>query len=129
MPSRIGSGSADIRIRKVTRAIERRQFDSVRQLAQLVNLSGSRLSHLFKEQTGLNLGGLLVKQRLERAAQLLRSKEMTVREISQHVGYRHAPSFVRAFKKMFDCSPIVYRIREQAVTEAYRAALALRAAR
>ncbi|HET6178795.1 MAG TPA: AraC family transcriptional regulator [Candidatus Sulfotelmatobacter sp.] len=104
--------SADPRVRKVVRAIERHEFDSLPELAQLVELSGSRLSHLFKEETGLSLGELLVKQRLERAAHLLRSTKITIGEISRRVGYRHAPSFVRAFKRSFDFSPTVYRIRE-----------------
>ena len=102
----------DPRVRKVVRAIERGQFHSIAELAQLVKLSGSRLSHLFKDQTRLNLNELLVKRRLEGAAHLLRSTNMTISEISQRVGYQHAPSFVRAFRRIFDFSPSVYRIRE-----------------
>lgn len=108
----IKTNSADPRVRKVVRAIERGQFHSIAQLARLVELSGSRLSHLFKEETGLNLRELLVKQRVEKAAHLLRSTKMTIGEISQRAGYHHAPSFVRAFRRIFDFSPSVYRIRE-----------------
>src|SRR5215831_2730486 len=77
--------SADPRVRKVVRAIQRDEFDSLPELARLVKLSGSRLSHLFKEETGLSLGELLVKQRLDKAAHLLRSTKMTIGEISQRV--------------------------------------------
>jgi AraC family transcriptional regulator, arabinose operon regulatory protein len=115
--SPIKTGSVDPRVRKVMLASEQRQFDSIQQLAQLVNLSGSRLSHLFKEQTGLVLSELLAKQRMGRAAHLLRSTELTINEISQQVGYCHATSFARSFKRIFDCSPIVYRIREQLLQE------------
>src|SRR5579871_5406130 len=104
--------SVDPRVQRVARAIERGQFQSIPELAQLVKLSGSRLSHLFKEQTGQNLKDLLVRRRLERAAHLLRSTNMPISEISQCVGYHHAPSFVRAFRRIFNFSPSVYRIRE-----------------
>lgn len=113
----IGTASADLRVRKVADAVERHQFRSIQQLAQVVNLSGSRLSHLFKEQTGLILSDVLAKQRMKRAAHLLRSTDLSINEISEQIGYCHATSFARSFKRVFECSPIVYRIRKQLLEE------------
>jgi AraC family transcriptional regulator, arabinose operon regulatory protein len=117
VPSMIGTASADLRVRRVADAVERHQFRSIQQLAQVVNLSGSRLSHLFKEQTGLILSDVLTKQRMRRAAHLLRSTDLSINEISQQIGYCHATSFARSFKRVFECSPIVYRIRKQLLEE------------
>jgi AraC-like DNA-binding protein len=34
---------------------------------------------------------------------------MPIKEISYYAGYRHAPSFVRAFRNQFGASPSEYR--------------------
>lgn len=105
---------ADHRVRKVLQAIEADPTPDLRQLARMVNLSSSRLSHLFKTATGLSLQTFLAQRRLERAAELLQSTDMPVKEISFYVGYRHAPSFVRAFRNRFRASPNDYRGRQRA---------------
>ena len=104
------SGSLrDFRIQKVLQAIESNTTESVHDLAQRVNLSSSRLSHLFKAKMGLSLTIFLVDRRMERAADLLRSTEMRVKEITYIVGYQQEPSFVRAFRRRFECTPTSYR--------------------
>jgi transcriptional regulator GlxA family with amidase domain len=102
---------ADPRIERVLQAIEADPFCEVQDLAGLVNLSSSRLSHLFKATAGVSLQGFLSNLRLERAADLLQSTDMPIKEISYQVGYRHAPSFVRAFRKKIGSSPNDYRKR------------------
>jgi AraC-like DNA-binding protein len=103
---------ADLRISKILKIVESEPSKSVQALARQANLSSSRLCHLFKAQTGKSLKSFLSDQRLERAAALLRTTEMRVKEISYAVGYCQGPSFVRAFRKKFDHSPTSYR-REQ----------------
>jgi AraC-like DNA-binding protein len=109
------SPSADSRIAKILRAIEEDPFCEVEELASLVNLSRSRLSHLFKATTGVSLQTLLSDLRLEKAAELLQSTDMPIKEISYQVGYRHAPSFVRAFRNKVGSSPHDYRSRQRSV--------------
>ena len=101
----------DARIKTVLQAIEADPFSEVQELARLVNLSSSRLSHLFKATVGVSLQSFLSNLRLERAAELLESTDMPIKEISYQVGYRHAPSFVRAFRKKIGSSPNDYRNR------------------
>ena len=96
---------ADRRVEKVLRAIEEDPFRGVQELASLVSLSTSRLSHLFKATTGVSLQTFLSDMRLQRAAELLQSTDMPVKEISYQVGYRHAPSFVRAFRNRGGSTP------------------------
>ena len=72
-------------------AIETDPARDLRDLARMVNLSSSRLSHLFKATTGVTLQRFLSLRRLEAAAELLQSTEMPIKEVSYSVGYRHAP--------------------------------------
>jgi AraC-like DNA-binding protein len=104
---------ADTRIQKVLLAIDGKPSETIQNLSRLVNLSSSRLSHLFKAQTGWNLSSLLWNRRMDRAADLLRSTEMRVKEITDCVGYGQMPSFNRAFKKKFGTSPTCYRSRQR----------------
>lgn len=101
----------DHRIRKVLQAIESDPSRDIQGLASMVNLSSSRLSHLFKTTTHSSLQSSLSNWRLERAAQLLQSTEMRIKEIAYCVGYGHPPSFVRAFRNKFGSSPNDYRSR------------------
>jgi len=101
----------DRRVQRVLRAIEADPSCEIQDLAQLVGLSSSRLSHLFKAATGVSLQSFLADARLQRAVELLLSTDMAVKEISYHVGYRHAPSFVRAFRNKVGASPNDYRQR------------------
>ena len=54
---------------------------------------------------GASLRTLLQGTKLEVAAQLLRSTQLTVGEISAAVGYSDPPSFVRAFRRHFGGVP------------------------
>lgn len=78
-------------------------------LASLVNLSSSRLSHLVKEQTGASLTDLLIQMRLQRAAKLLRFTARPVNVIADEVGFDSPPYFTRRFTEQFGMSPTAYR--------------------
>jgi len=102
----------DVRIRKILLRIHEIPVVSVRELARLVKLSSSRLSHLFKAETGLELRHFLLNAKLEKAAELLRDTDMQIKEISHTIGYHHVPSFDRVFRKKFNLSPADYRKRQ-----------------
>ena len=108
----------DFRIQTVLQVIKSDPSARISDLACRVNLSSSRLSHLFKTQTGLSLNDFLANERLERAADLLRETEMRVKEITFSIGYCQEPSFNRAFKKKFNHSPLSYRKRQRAAEPA-----------
>lgn len=97
------------RIRKILRLIESEPAYSIHDLAEMFNLSHSHLQHLFKQQTGVQLGHLLMEQRLLKAAYLLERSTMSVKEIGYAVGYEHASSFIRAFERRFGLPPRTYR--------------------
>jgi AraC family transcriptional regulator of arabinose operon len=99
----------DRRIQKVLEILERDPSLDVAELAKKVNLSSSRLEHLFKEQLGVRLGEQILRCRLTTAAELLKSTEMTIKEIAHIVGYEHSSSFIRAFKSRFGTIPGDFR--------------------
>jgi transcriptional regulator GlxA family with amidase domain len=97
------------RIRKILQLIESDPAHSVHELAAQFNLSDSHLQHLFKQQTGVQLGHLLLEHRLLKATQLLENSNMSVKEIAFAVGYEHTSSFIRAFERRFATAPRSYR--------------------
>ena len=98
------------RVSKVLEAVASGRVCSLKRLASEFNLSKSHLQHLFKQQTGLRLGHAIIEQRLERAAQLLKSTNMRIKEIASAVGYEHTSSFIRAFERRFVQAPQAYRL-------------------
>jgi transcriptional regulator GlxA family with amidase domain len=99
----------EVRIRKVLKLIESEPARSIEELAAQCNLSHSHLQHLFKQHTGVQLGHLLLEQRLLKAACLLENSNMSVKEIACAVGYEHTSSFIRAFERRFGIAPRTYR--------------------
>jgi transcriptional regulator GlxA family with amidase domain len=97
------------RLRQVVEMIESDPSCSIRDLALKVCLSPAHLQRLFKQQTGIQLGGFVVERRLQRAAQLLTISNLSIKEIAYAVGYRHHSSFVRAFQHRFSQAPKHYR--------------------
>ena len=100
---------SDPRVLKVLDILKRDIAVDVAELAKRVNLSSSRLEHLFKEQIGAQLGDYILQYRLRTAAELLKSTEMRIKEIAHFVGYEHSSSFIRAFKNKFGTIPGNYR--------------------
>ena len=103
----------DIRVRRVIEMLQQSPRHGLRDLAASVHLSASRLSRLFKDETGLGLGEYIFELRMRRAASLLAATEEPVKCIASAVGYHHSSSFVRAFNTRFAESPLAYRVRMQ----------------
>jgi AraC-like DNA-binding protein len=97
------------RVRKILRMVESEATFTVRELALEFHLSPSYLQRLFKHQTGVSMGEWLNEQRLQRAAHLLASSYMSVKEIAHTIGYEHASSFIRAFERRYTQAPARYR--------------------
>jgi AraC-like DNA-binding protein len=97
------------RISKILETIKSGRLCSLHGLAAEFNLSKSHLQHVFKRQTGLCLGHLLFEQKLQRAADLLKSSNLRIKEIASAVGYQHTSSFIRAFERRFSEAPQTFR--------------------
>jgi AraC-like DNA-binding protein len=97
------------RIRRMLEMVESASLCKISDLASELNLSESRLQHLFKQTTGVGLGRVLTERRLQKAALLLRGTRLRIKEIAAAVGYEHTSSFTRAFEQRFAQPPQVYR--------------------
>ena len=78
-------------------------------LAVKVNLSPSRFRHLFKQETGTTPGQYLKEARLRRAARLLRTSFLTIKQIVEQVSLGSNAHFVRDFRKLYGMTPTAYR--------------------
>jgi AraC-like DNA-binding protein len=82
---------------------------SLAELAQSVNLSVWRLSHIFKSDVGMPPIRYLRLLRMEKAKHLLESSFLSVKEIAFQVGLNDESHFVRDFKTTYGYSPALYR--------------------
>jgi AraC family transcriptional regulator of arabinose operon len=79
------------------------------ELAQSVNLSASRLRHLFKAETGLSPAQYLKAQKLEKARLLLETTFLTLKEIMHQAGFADRSHFMRDFRRAYGLPPLQYR--------------------
>lgn len=80
-------------------------------VANMVSMSYTYFSKIFKEQTGMNFIDYLMKVRMETAERLLSDPTNKINEISSKVGYDNPKHFTRAFRNYFGISPKEYRDR------------------
>ncbi len=100
----------DRRIQAVINRMQSNPATEFSELAALVNLSPSRLRHLFKVEAGQTPRQFLRELRLQRAEVLLRTTFLTVKEIASQLGLANSTHFVSDFKKVYGVSPAAYRL-------------------
>lgn len=81
----------------------------VPKLAKMEGLSSSRYITVFKNQTGKAPMEYVIDLRLQLATSLLENTNMTIKQISERVGYSDQYFFSRLFKKHIGISPQGYR--------------------
>ena len=82
---------------------------NLKNAAAYVHVSGSYLSRIFKERSGMNFNAYLQGVRLRRARRLLANRDRRVHEIAEELGYADTQSFNRAFKKATGMTPKAYQ--------------------
>lgn len=98
----------------VTRAIEYLNEHygekiSVEDLSMVANLSPSRFSHVFKEETSLSPVEYIMQTRLDCAKRMLRGNEKTLSEIALECGFNSSSYFYQCFMRTFNISPSDFR--------------------
>jgi two-component system response regulator YesN len=78
-------------------------------LAKAAYINPSYLSQLFKRETGINFVDYLMAVRVERAKELLLTKDIRLYEVAQMVGYNDVRYFSKMFKRLTGQSPPEYR--------------------
>jgi len=93
----------------------------IEQLAKIVNLSPSRLSHLFKQETGKSVLEHLNQMRLQQAALLMEHMGRSATEASLDVGFNNYNHFAAMFRKFHGVSPrhFIKSARQPTITNDY----------
>jgi AraC family transcriptional regulator of arabinose operon len=102
----------DQRVQVVAQIIEKefsRTNWTTSSLAESVNLSPSRLQHLFKVETGQTPMHSLKCRRLREVEVLLKTGFLSGKEVMNRVGLTNYSNFIHDFKKEFGIAPGGYR--------------------
>jgi AraC-like DNA-binding protein len=78
-------------------------------IARRVASSRRQLQRAYKEIGDTTFREHLTAVRMERAAELLASRSLTVRDVARRVGYRQPAQFAKAFRRHHGMSPSAYR--------------------
>jgi AraC-like DNA-binding protein len=113
--------AGDVPVREVHPAVERAarfMLDGttscgLEELAERVGLSPSRLSRLFKQQTGLSVVEFRNRQRMERFLSRYEgaAEKQTLLNAALEAGFGSYPQFHRVFRQVVGCSPGGYQRR------------------
>ncbi|RAV04993.1 helix-turn-helix domain-containing protein [Paenibacillus sp. YN15] len=87
---------------------------SLQSVSEHFGMTQSTLSRLFKNEFGEKFVDYLARMRMELAKRLLQETEKSVHEIAEEIGYNHAFSFIRVFKKLEGVTPGDYRKSDSA---------------
>ncbi len=79
-------------------------------LAYSFNVERTKLSRHFKRYCGMTLEDFLFKQKMTRAAyMLIARKGITVKEVSETIGFCTSDYFIRKFKQFYGLAPGKYK--------------------
>jgi AraC-like DNA-binding protein len=85
---------------------------SVNLVAQKLCVSRSNLYRKFKKETGLNLGNIVLEQKMiVSEAFLINNPELPVKKIAEIVNYHSVWFFIKTFKRFFGITPGRFRHR------------------
>jgi AraC family transcriptional regulator len=86
---------------------------SLSEVSAKLGMSQYYFCRLFKQSTGMTPHAYLVQQRIERATQLLKHKELTINEIASECGFANPSHFAKHFRKYTGISPKQFRMMSQ----------------
>lgn len=82
---------------------------SVEDIARFCNLNRSYFGKIFRDSVGKSPQEFLISYRMTKAAELLKLTKLSIKDISNTVGYPSQLHFSRAFKKLYGISPKKWR--------------------
>lgn len=82
---------------------------SIGVLADRISVSRFRLVRAFAKVKNMPPMEFVIRCRLEKACELIRSHRYSLSEVSQMTGYKNYSTFARVFKKYYDITPKEYR--------------------
>jgi|SRR6266851_2557452 len=105
-------GLAPSRLRKVTELVHAKMEDdlTLEEMAESVELSIPHFSQMFRKSTGQSPHQFVLRHRVERAKEILRTPEMRVLDVAVACGFKTQQHFARVFRQMCGVSPTEYRM-------------------
>lgn len=110
-PQRYSGGLPIRQLRKVQDYVAEHLAEeiSIERLAELVELSSSHFSHVFKETTGMTPLQFVTRERITRAQRLIRETSRSLIEIGLEVGYTSPSHFAQVFRRVVGVTPTDFR--------------------
>jgi AraC family transcriptional regulator len=104
-------GLAPARLRRVVELVHARIEEEVTlsELAESAGLSTAHFSQMFRKSTGASPHQFVLRQRVERAKELLCAAETRVLDVAVACGFKSQQHFARVFRRMCGASPTEYR--------------------
>ncbi|MEG0377048.1 MAG: PocR ligand-binding domain-containing protein [Eubacterium sp.] len=81
----------------------------IEHVAEVVGLSASYLSMIFKESFKFTVNEYILKVRVENAIRLMQKHEISLKEIAQQCGFNTPSHFAKVFKKQMGITPTQFR--------------------
>jgi len=78
-------------------------------VARHLHISGRHLSRMFVSELGLNYSEYVQNERLQKAAELLKTTDMSIKDIAEETGFTSIYYFTRVFTSKFRSSPGRFR--------------------
>lgn len=105
------AGDFDSLYRRMVRFVEENYCKRITldDMAEALHANRSYLSRLYKNTRGVNLFDDILRMRIEKAKDYMRTTEMKIYEISEAVGFEDTGYFSRVFKKYTGMSPKEFR--------------------
>lgn len=82
---------------------------SLDNLSKVFHINKFQICRVFKEAFSLSVLQYQFELRMITASELLKSTNMTISEISCHLGFEDSSAMIRLFKKKYSCTPGSYR--------------------
>ncbi len=83
----------------------------VSDIAPVLGISQSHLTHLFSELEGMTIQQYIMKLRCEHAANLLKYSDYSIAQISEYFCFASQSHFGSCFKRLYGMSPKEYRMK------------------
>ena len=94
-------------------AVEYADELSLDDIARRVASSRRQLQRAYAEIGDTTFREHLTAVRMDRAAEMLTNRGLTVREVAHRVGYRQPAQFAKAFRRRHGVAPSTYRARDR----------------
>ena len=106
-----GLGPARLRLVKELVYAKMEEELSLLEMAQAVDLSPAHFSRMFRKSTGETPHQFVLRNRIERAKEMLRAPEARVLDVGVACGFKTQQHFARVFRQLCGTSPREYRLQ------------------